>query len=321
MKPNLVLASAFLLFCYSAIARDPQWFQRRMSELDMVLNNTNEVEKTAGLGKFIGIGRYGPNSMDEEQRTLFDKAQSSLLAIPGHAKYYQEKIEEKRAFAKYYHGLSDEEQRKIEDEFREKQQNITEALDYNGMRQDAFDIFALLPSPETVAVLGYYLEDPEGRDGKNLLGHPIVVPGSDVAPGTPNCGKAFMALGKLGIEHPPAPLTPLENSLQYHERVDVWKQWWNEIKAGKRTYRFKGSPIEYGPDGPATPEQIEKARATRERDEKRATGHARRTDKEEGSENEPDANERSRPLFMLIAAAVAVLVSIAWYYRRYRAAR
>jgi hypothetical protein len=290
-----------------------------MNDLDEALHNTNEVEKIPALGEFIGIGRYGPSSMDDEQRAIFDKARSALLAIPGHAKYYQDKIERTRAFTKHYYGLSKEEQRKIQEQFRDQQQDISKEINYDGVRGDAFDILGLLPSPETVAVLGHYLEDSEGRDGKDLLGDPIHT-GSDAIPRPPNCGIAYFALGRLGIEQPPIPPTDMEDRVLNQERVDVWKQWWSEIKAGKRTYRFKGSPIEYGADGPATPEQIEKARSTRERDEKRAAGHARRTDKEEGSENEPEANERSRPLFMLIASAVAVLASIVWYLRRKKSA-
>jgi hypothetical protein len=103
--------------------------------------------------------------------------------------------------------------------------------------------------------------------------------------------------------------------------VDVWKQWWNEIKSGKRTYRFKGSPIEYGADGPATPEQIEKARVTRERDEKRATGQDRRTGSEKSSEKASEKKKQSSPLFILIAATLALLVSIGWYFQRAKASR
>ena len=110
----------------------------------------------------------------------------------------------------------------------------------------------------------------------------------------------------------------MEDRVLNQERVDAWKQWWSEIKAGKRTYRFKGSPIEYGADGPATPVQIEKARATRERDEKRAAGHARLTGIVESSEKASET-KRSSPLFILIAATLALLVSIGWYFQRAKA--
>ena len=310
MNPYLVLVFAFLLFCDSSIARDPQWFQRRMNDLDKVLQNTNEVEKIAALGGFIGIGRYGPTSMDNEQKTIFDKAQSGLLAIPGHAKYYQEKIEQTRALFMHYESLPQDERRKIEDQFRKQQRDLGKESDYYGMRQDGFNILGLLPSPETVAVLGHFLEDPEGLDGKDVLGNPIR--------GLPSCGIACNALSRLGIEHPPEPATDFADSLQYRDRVDVWKQWWQEIKSGKRTYRFKGSDIEYGPDGSATPEQIDKARQTQERDEKRAAGLDRRMSVEAVGEKEAETMKPSSLLTMLIAATAAVLVSIVWYLRRKR---
>jgi hypothetical protein len=75
------------------------------------------------------------------------------------------------------------------------------------------------------------------------------------------------------------------------------------------------------PDGPATPEQIEKARSTRERDEKRAAGHTRRTGSEEISEKADETKKPSSLLFTLIAATLALLVSIVWYFQRAKAAR
>jgi len=59
-------------------------------------------------------------------------------------------------------------------------------------------------------------------------------------------------LDHIGIDKPPvvhSPTSPWES-------VDAWKDWWNEVKAGKRTYRFKGSPIEYGPDGPVAAQAV-----------------------------------------------------------------
>lgn len=315
MKPNLVLVIAFFLFCGSSVARDPKWFQNRMNDLDKALHITNEIEKIAALGDFIGIGRYGPNSMDNEQRTIFDKAQSALLAIPGHAKFYQDQIEQTRTFLKHYETLTRDQQRRMEEDYLERREDLGSLLNYHGVRQNVFKILGLLPSPESVAVLGHFLEDPEGRDGKDVLGNPIFN-GSDVIPSAPNCGKAYFALGKLGIEHPPIPQTVSEDVRLNQERTDAWKQWWSEIKAGTRTYRFKGSPIEYGADGPATPEQIEKARQTRERDEKRAAGHDRRMSVETVGEKEAETKKPSSPLPLLIAAAVAVIVSIVWYVRR-----
>jgi hypothetical protein len=274
------------------------------------------------LGRWINKLSGGGN-VETGARPVFHAAQAALLAIPGHAKYYQDKIEQTRAFAKYYHGLSEEEQSKLQEQSREEEArrnspvgNLTDRLDYDDVRSDAFNILGLLPSPETVAVLGHFLEDPEGRDGKDFRGYPIHIPGADAGPPAPNCGKAYFALGRLGIEYPPIPPTNMEDVVLDQEHVDAWTGWWNEVKTGKRTYRFKGSPIEYGADGPATKEQIDKARTTRERDEKRAAGHSRRKGTEEDSLQQAETNERSSPMVILIAAAVAVLASMAWYGRR-----
>ena len=296
---------------------------RCLSEMDQY----SAEEKQIVLGKaLLAFSGDIPPRLPERQRN-FDTAQTGMLAIPGYAKYYQDQIEKAREFVKYYEALSKEEQTKLQEQSREEEARrntpvggLTDRLRYGQVCYDAFEILALLPSPESVAVLGHYLEDPEGRDGKDLLGNPIYVPGSDVEPALPNCGRACLALGRLGIEHPPIQGINFEDRSKYHERVDIWKQWWSEIKSGKRTYRFIGSNIEYGPDGPATPEQIEKARQNRERDEKRAAGHDRRTGNEVSSEKALETKKQSSPLSIGIAALV-LLVSILWYFRRVKAAR
>jgi hypothetical protein len=326
MKTILAIGTTLVystIFAFCNLPQNPdeyrQW-ERESLDAIKAQENAPPNEAIPKLGRWIKKLSGGAN-VETGERPVFHAAQSALLAIPGHAKYYQDQIERTRAFVKHYHGLSDEEQRKIEDQFREQQRDISKEANYEGVCGDAFDILGLLPSPETVAVLGHYLEDPEGRDGKNLLDDPIHLPGADVMARPPNCAEACIALGRLGIEHPPVPPGNMPDTLRYHERVDVWKQWWNEIKAGKRTYRFIGSPIEYGPDGPATPEQIEKARSTRERDEKRAAGHTRRTGSEEISEKADETKKPSSLLFTLIAATLALLVSIVWYFQRAKAAR
>ncbi len=261
----------------------------------------------------MGLARFGYKSMDSEQKEIFDKAQSALLAIPGHAEYYQNQIEQTRTFLKDYKSLPKEERFRMEQEYRDRNEDLFDHTNYEGLREKAFVILGQLPSPETVAVLGHFLEDPEGRDGKDLLGNPIHI-GSDMSPPAPNCGKAYFALGKLGIEQTPVPPSTDEDVVLNVERADAWKQWWSEVKSGKRTYRFKGSNIDYGPDGPATKEQLERIAKNQRRDDRTAaTRGSAPVDSDERGLSVP---AKASTAYLVIGAVATLLALFAWYFRK-----
>lgn len=287
-----------LVLCKPAQGRDPQWFQRRMSELDRTLLKNNESEKIESLGKFLGIARYGYGSMDDEQRAIFDKAQSALLAIPGHATYYQDQIEKNRELAKKNESLPEEEKTRLRREGK-----WVGAADYDTIRNDAFIVLGFLPSPQAVAVLGNFLEDPEGRDGINMLGYPMESSDASVTPC--NAGCATQAIRKLGIEKPPfrEPHANPHNGI-FDGEIDAWKDWWNEVKAGRRTYRFTGSSVEYGPDGPIRSERVEK-------------GRKRTGERENSGSSAGDSSVSSTArMVALILGGVAVIASLVWYFRK-----
>jgi hypothetical protein len=244
----IMIGIAGWLLNESALARDAEWFERRMGELDKVLLLGDEKEKIQALGEFVSIGTMG---MDEQQKVIFNKAQSALLAIPCHAKFFQNKIETMRAQFLVDIKKSDEEiyQMRLD-------KTMVNYGDYEHYRQFAFEVLALLPSSESVAVLGHFLNDPEERDGKDLLGNRHIA--SDWVPFPINCGAAYIAISNLGIANPPTDGDLPERNGRFYEirKVDAWKNWWNEVKDGKRTYRFIGSDIEYGPDGPISKDKI-----------------------------------------------------------------
>jgi hypothetical protein len=62
----------------------------------------------------------------------------------------------------------------------------------------------------------------------------------------------------LGIANPPTDGAIPDRQGYFYDldKVDAWKAWWNEVKAGKRTYRFIGSSVEYGPDGPIEKDKV-----------------------------------------------------------------
>ncbi len=314
--PLALWVSTSLALC--TLPTDPeeyrQWERESLASVE-AQKRVVPAESIPKLGKWAAKLALGSSNVEKGERPVFHAVQSALLAIPGHAKYYQDQIEQTRTFQKHYESLSQDEQHRMQQEYRERNEDLGSRHDYDGARRNAFVILGLLPSPETVAVLGHFLEDPEGRDGKDVRGNPIFY-GSDVGPPLPNCGQAYTALEKLGIEHPPIPPAALENMEVNLERADAWKQWWSEIKSGKRTYRFKGSPIDYGPEGPATKEQLERITKNQRRDDRADRGHG--SPPADSKDAGPQEQRISSPTYLLIAAVTALLGSATWYLRKTR---
>ncbi len=167
-----------------------------------------------------------------------------------------------------------------------------------------------MPSAETVSVLGHFLNDPVGRDGKSLLGTLLKTPGADYGPRASHAELATEIIRALGIEHPPfrdikGVITP--------EEIDAWKDWWNEVKAGKRTYRFIGSTVEYGPDGPTSMEVVQKAERDQKRDVEREAGHRKSLTNLEAT----SAAQTAKPFSIAGILVAGILAAAAiWYYVR-----
>jgi len=244
-----------------------------------------------------------------ERQENFQKAQSTLLSIPGHAKYYQEKIEAMRAEVLVNSKKSEAEISKMQDEGIE----FVDVWSYESFSVNAFRTLAHLPSPECVAVLGFYLNDPVGRDGKTLPGANRSNPGDDFDPRPINSEYAAIAIRKLGIEHPPFKLYDDRGLGRVREgEVDAWKDWWNEVKEGRRTYRFIGSSVEYGPDGPASKEVVQRVERDRKRDGERAVGHKKSTST---PASEAAITQTNKPYSLTwLIAAVGLIGAAVWYF-------
>ncbi len=241
---------------------------------------------------------------------VFKRAQTMMLAIPGHAKHYQDKIESLRAEV-----LANT---KIPDEVARLQQDGKQPIhigDYNDFRKVAFPVLGLLPSSESVAVLGHFLNDPESRDGRFMTGE--LIPRNDYQHYPPNCAAAYIAIANLGIENPPGDAKPDKRLYDYDlDQVDAWKEWWNEVKEGRRTYRFIGSSIEYGPDGPASKEVIQRVERDRKRDEERTAGHKKSSIT---AESESAAFQASKPSSIAwLVASIGLCAAAVGYFVKNR---
>jgi len=219
--PFALILATFLPL--SLRARDADWLQQRMREIEETEKLQDEGQKIEALSSYLLIG-YN-SGRDEEQDRVFQRAKKDIVEITGYAKYYQDDLEKLRRLTK---------------------DDSTYSFQYGKAQKKIFQSLGQLPSPETVRVMGDFLNDPEGRNGKDIAGDPISVWN------TVNCKMAVGVLLHLKIEKAPV----VKAGQVSFEDVDAWKQWWDEIKSGKRTYRFVGSPVEYGPDGPVSAKEL-----------------------------------------------------------------
>ena len=313
MKIKHVFNLICILLCCERVVAEAKFedrFHERLmqvgwSRIMQELNSyTFEQQRYIAARAVVAMGRNGVPE-EPERMAVFQQAQSFLTSKPGHAKYYQDQIEKTRDLAREHAKLPKEEQSRLM-----AAEKWVGPGTYDDVRDEAFINLGLLPSPETVAVLGHFVESAEGLDHRDILGN-IVRGADDVTPAAPNCGKAFLALAKLGIEHPPAKVNyPDLGDLDWDiDRVNKWKDWWGEVKAGKRTYRFVGSDIEYGPDGPATKAQLEKIA----KDRKRAESGRKGTSAMDAAAG--DGVSSKAPLFALVIAGAVLLASLMRYFR------
>jgi hypothetical protein len=186
-------------------------------------------------------GRIASTDQSSDVDSMFLKIQQALLATPGHAQHFKGKIEESRSKG----TLS-----------RDSYWYLNETLVH-------------LPSPETIKVLGHYLNDERDKPPSPPL-HPGTIP----YPGT--FMRAFEALSKIGLRDLPDDYVLVErekpapgevwsedqlleaelrqikaNHLKKLELLNSYRKWWEEVKSGKRTFSFKGQAVEYRfkPDG------------------------------------------------------------------------
>jgi hypothetical protein len=152
-------------------------------------------------------------------------AQSGVLTIPGHAKFVADEYEELV--------------RNTYSDGRERYWYIVERLKH-------------MPSPETIVVLGNYLDDFKETAAPDLdveLQRITLPVSSEDCLGTSHLPwLATYSLSEIGLREPPLGDAKLD-SYSFHSNCTEWwkqtRQWYQEIKVGKRTFSFRGQPVEY----------------------------------------------------------------------------
>ncbi|MBX3739493.1 MAG: hypothetical protein KF712_00775 [Akkermansiaceae bacterium] len=177
---------------------------------------------------FLSSNNHRIKELQEEAAPLRTKVRDALLSTPGHAEAHERHFLALRADVLERH----------------------KAFNYLYLAGvDVYRILPLLPSPETVRVLGRMLEDTKGATAETRFpNQPIDVVNVPMSAAE----YAVIALHYLPIQQPPVPRNKVVEGevicggLQHHP---AWLAWWHGVKDGSRTYRFEGSPVTYNHDG------------------------------------------------------------------------
>ena len=267
-------------------------------------NMLSSIERHRQMDANIAIPKLGywlmqmslSNNSEKGERPVYHAAQSALLAIPGHADYFVNEVKQAKARA-----LSPE-------ELSGRDGKISWS-NYNRVRSEAFDTLEHLPSVEAVRALGEFLGDEEdpnalrpGDEATDTLG-----PGS-------NSGLATMALRSLIQDDP---MKSKNGWLELGE-IKAWQQWYEQIKAGNRTFRFEGDPTEYDLNGPASGQKLAHITRDRKRDTERQVGRERTSGSTVVAEPAVASKPfKSMPVAFFIAGFV-LLGSLSWYFLKGR---
>ena len=299
------------LLPFSAIAEEDFRIENKRLELEQVAlwkSKLEESEKMQGPEKLVFLSRglkgmaywrervgHGP-----EVEELYSTIQSSLLAIPGHAEYYRDRILAARLeYEAAKAGSNTDKSSWLRSELSRVQAN-------------GFRTMAYLPSVETVRVLGEFLADERGYT--KIPPNPTLREFESAGLEQPNCEAAAQAFVSLPIVS--KPLVVKNWTSAGFDDVPLWRTWYEQIKAGKRTFRFEGDPTEYDLNGPAPKEKLARIERDRMRDAERLAGRRKSSP---ASDFVSKALNFSKPSFIAgFIAACALVAGAVWYFMKHR---
>lgn len=271
-----------------AIAKAADMWRQRFQQIDRGSESSEVIEQLAEVAKAMRHFQDSKAKLNVQPSSdLLTEVQTELVSIPGHAEHYRRKMEEGMA---RFEATPEGRRSLLMGAFGSKQSEIFQALE-------------VMPSPETVKVLGDYLSDERGWDSEK--GHEIPTDDEGNIDGEglvnvqrKNCNVAVSSLARL-IENPPE-----SENVYPTAALPAWRLWYNQVKAGNRTYRFKGDTTEYDLNGPVNGPKTSDAK----RSDRRAIADSSAETKKEGERsNNPT----------IIAIVLAVLIGGGyWIYRR-----
>ncbi len=234
----------------------------------------------------LGVWKLGQKSIYplEERFDVRQEVVNSIISIPRHGDYLQAII----------------------DKEREAWQS-GKAHRYDDVRLRIIHTFEVIPSLESVRVLGELLSDdsgvpyPHGED-----------PGTSSPPENPIYAQEALT---VLLDDPPA---DGRQSVPLHIREDdlkTWQLWFEQVKAGTRTFRFKGDPQPYTLEGPAERELRPGA------DNADPENHRRRTTQNReaaGSEDSADDPAQGANHWWMVGGGLGLVAVILLVWRKLR---
>ncbi|MCW1925656.1 hypothetical protein OKA05_24065 [Luteolibacter arcticus] len=219
MKPILILVIFAYLLQGACIAlpEDPadyaEWEARQLAAIEERKALPPE-QAIPNLGKWVR--KYSLNThVEKGDRVVYSSARDLLLSIPGHAEWFGKEIK----------AMTDNEINRT-------------GLQFEGGRGWYFQTLSHLQSPETVKVLGAQL-----FDERSPFEGPI-----NEAEWMPSSCFAVISLHNLGLENPPVK----SKNPDHRNDVRSWQLWFEQVRAGTRTFSFKGDKTIYSLAGPVS---------------------------------------------------------------------
>lgn len=207
-----------------ALVRTPEEVQKHFDQICRIVEgagNVDEAVRIEQLGRAL-VQLSQPSIFPDQElaRPVYLEAQRKLLEIDGHAIFYRDKILKAKNNA-FTNG-----------------EPSTEPAYHGYTRERMWSLQRLshLPSLETMDVLSNFLDDTDRPSGEE---------------------------GDLGYYNSLAVTctTTLRKLIQEDAKKDYalsWREWRDEVRAGRLTFRFKGSDIRYNFEGPV-PEKEERS--------------------------------------------------------------
>lgn len=225
-KCVLIAAMIWMPVSLHSQARTEDDYQRETEQIALWEGRLAEAKKLPQHERLqkllLGLRNMGHRRSNPERLSgvdvVFRDIQTELLSIPGHAKFIANEVERLREESQHLP--------------RENQSS------YDAQRQVLIDeTLRHLPSPETVQVIGHYLDDERDLPPPKSLFLPE------------NAFLACNALADLGLRD--APVTKRPGFASWKEAVAKQRAWYAQVNAGIIPFSFIGQNVEYRfkPDG------------------------------------------------------------------------
>lgn len=214
------------LFHKKWISMGNTWEERWENTLEGV-DSEPLPERFEILGKAARLNEQSILQPATERQLRFSNlAVQKLTAIPGHAEYFGEKAW--KLYRTYQGGY-------------EEGKGAFYYPVYQKDGGEALRTLSLLPSVETVGVLGKMLEEDWEQPGFEAAEERGDIPHTFGM-------RALSAFSRMPIANPPS--KPVRHTTWIRDNIGTWRDWYAEIESGRRTFRFIGDPVEYDLRGP-----------------------------------------------------------------------